>query len=345
MASSPEPAPPKRAVNETEEAIEVDDTFYDNDSTFESVASSATGSLTDSLTEFTFQFGRRYHSDRLGNYAFPNDDRESERLDCIHEIFTMATEGKLYLAPLDKDKIHNVLDIGTGTGIWAIEFGDEHPEASVIGVDITPIQPSFVPPNVKFEVDDVDREWAFTRPFDYVHSRYMNCAIFNWPHLVKQTYDNLTPGGWCEFQDIDVMFTGDDGSVKDNDAVRSWLRLLSQASNKLGRDPSPGPQLEKWITEAGFVNVVHRRFKIPFGTWPKDPYMKHLGAMSLANTVDGLEGWTLRLFCEVLGWSVEEVQVMLAGVRKLLISPDWHGYYWYHVVYGQKPGTSKKTTK
>ena len=29
----------------------------------------------------------------------------------------MATEGKLYLAPLDKDKIHNVLDIGTGTGI------------------------------------------------------------------------------------------------------------------------------------------------------------------------------------------------------------------------------------
>ena len=36
--------------------------------------SSATGSLTDSLTEFTFQFGRRYHSDRLGNYAFPNDD-------------------------------------------------------------------------------------------------------------------------------------------------------------------------------------------------------------------------------------------------------------------------------
>jgi methylase of polypeptide subunit release factors len=33
-----------------------------------------------------------------------------------------------------------VLDIGTGTGIWAIDFADEHPEAEVIGTDLSPIQ-------------------------------------------------------------------------------------------------------------------------------------------------------------------------------------------------------------
>lgn len=29
------------------------------------------------------------------------------------------------------------------------DFADEHPQAEVIGTDISPIQPSWVPPNVK----------------------------------------------------------------------------------------------------------------------------------------------------------------------------------------------------
>lgn len=34
----------------------------------------------------------------------------------------LMLDGKLYLAPIG-DEIHNVLDVGTGTGIWAIDFG------------------------------------------------------------------------------------------------------------------------------------------------------------------------------------------------------------------------------
>lgn len=34
----------------------------------------------------------------------------------------MLLKNKLYLAPIDRP--HRVLDIGTGTGIWAIEFGE-----------------------------------------------------------------------------------------------------------------------------------------------------------------------------------------------------------------------------
>lgn len=54
---------------------------------------------------------------------------------------TLVLDNKLYLAPLEKD-IQRVLDLGTGTGIWAIDFADEHPSASVVGTDISPIQPS-----------------------------------------------------------------------------------------------------------------------------------------------------------------------------------------------------------
>lgn len=40
-------------------------------------------------------------------------------------MFLIGFHGKLYFAPLKEMKggLQNVLDIGTGTGIWAIDFG------------------------------------------------------------------------------------------------------------------------------------------------------------------------------------------------------------------------------
>jgi hypothetical protein len=40
----------------------------------------------------------------------------------LHALFLMTLKGELHLAPL-ADGIRNVLDIATGTGIWATEFG------------------------------------------------------------------------------------------------------------------------------------------------------------------------------------------------------------------------------
>jgi ubiquinone/menaquinone biosynthesis C-methylase UbiE len=35
----------------------------------------------------------------------------------------LTFDAKLHLAPIGKN-IHNCLDVGTGTGIWATDFGD-----------------------------------------------------------------------------------------------------------------------------------------------------------------------------------------------------------------------------
>lgn len=45
-------------------------------------------------------------------------------IDIQHQLFVLTLHGKLHLAPLGEG-IHNVLDIATGTGIWAIDFGIE----------------------------------------------------------------------------------------------------------------------------------------------------------------------------------------------------------------------------
>jgi hypothetical protein len=43
--------------------------------------------------------------------------------DLQHTMFTELFGNQLALAPIDTIPIHNVLDIATGTGVWATEFG------------------------------------------------------------------------------------------------------------------------------------------------------------------------------------------------------------------------------
>ncbi len=69
-------------------------------------------------------------------------------------------------------------------------MGDLYPGATVLGVDLSPIQPEWVPPNVKFMVDDVESPWL--RPinhFDYVHARHIVMAIKDWPKLMRRVFE------------------------------------------------------------------------------------------------------------------------------------------------------------
>lgn len=46
----------------------------------------------------------------------------------------LISNGDLYKAPIKNAQ--RVLDLGTGTGIWATDYAVSHPEAEVIGVDL-----------------------------------------------------------------------------------------------------------------------------------------------------------------------------------------------------------------
>jgi trans-aconitate methyltransferase len=65
--------------------------------------------------------------------------------------------------------------------------GDQYPGATITGVDLSPIQPSWVPPNVKFTVDDLESPWLQPENhFDYIHSRHIVMAIKDWPKLLQR---------------------------------------------------------------------------------------------------------------------------------------------------------------
>ncbi|UQC88540.1 methyltransferase domain-containing protein [Colletotrichum lupini] len=338
-----ETASPNReqALTSANEAatLEVDDTASINasGSSISDQISTYTASLTSSAIDYPTEYGRRYHAFRAGAYLGPNDELEMDRLDFHHTYMVKILGRRLFLAPIPSETTHRILDIGTGTGIWAIEAADVFPNAEILGNDLSAIQPSWVPPNVKFEIDDVESSWVNEQKFDFIFCRYMAGSIVDWPKLMKQIYANLKPGGWVEFQDYDINYVSEDGTLTEEHHTDRWSKLLIEACRKIGRDPCIGPLLEGWVKETGFVDVVHQKFKMPIGPWAKDPHYKEIGMMNLIQLMDGLEAFSLRTFCGVHGWTREEVLVLLAEVRKELKAGSFHAHTAIHVVYAQKP--------
>jgi len=109
------------AVQQAQDEIEIDfsdsatDPGYETDS-----LGSNSSSLISSVRNYMFENGRRYHKFREGAYNFPNDETEQNREDMKHAMVVNLCGGRLHFAPIGENP-QNVLDMGTGTGIWAIE--------------------------------------------------------------------------------------------------------------------------------------------------------------------------------------------------------------------------------
>ena len=229
-----------------------------------SCSASFTTSIASSVVDYKHEHGRRYHAYREGAYVFPNDDKESDRLDIMHKLVEVGMGNKLYSAPLPAT-VGRILDIGTGTGIWAIEMADRFPQAEILGNDLSPIQPRWVPPNVRFEVDDVEEAWTYAQPFDFIFCRCMYAALKDWPALIRRCFENVTPGGHAEFIDFDLLWRSPDGSHKGTAMEKANLGFLDTSAKMLGRDPCPGRSLKKWLQEAGFEDVTEKVMVIPSG--------------------------------------------------------------------------------
>ena len=54
--------------------------------------------------------------------------KESDRLDIMHKLTTVLFDGELHFATINEEP-KRILDIGTGTGIWAIDIGRCRPNS------------------------------------------------------------------------------------------------------------------------------------------------------------------------------------------------------------------------
>lgn len=209
-----------------------------------------------------------------------------------------------------------------------MDFADAHPSADVVGIDLSPIQPSFVPPNCHFEIEDCTSEWTYEEDaFDFVHLRCLFGSIADWPSLYREIYAHTKPGGWIQQLEMSIEFKSDDGTVGPDHIMAQWSRTFIEAGDKLGKTFKIADEAAKLIKEAGFTDVEERWYKLPVGPWTKDKKLKEIGRYNLLYCLEGCEGWALYLLTRVMEWKLAEVQVFIAMMKSALMDRKNHAYY------------------
>ncbi|GKU09666.1 tam methyltransferase [Fusarium langsethiae] len=336
-SKSPSRSPP--AQNELVPADDFDqDPQGDMDSSLGDDTESSTASVSASILEYRRNQGRTYHSDKFtSNYFFPNDDQQLESMDLTHHYLTLLLDNELFLAPVMTDSIQQVLDVGTGSGIWAIEFADRYPSTEVIGTDLSPCQPQWVPPNLRFEIDDAIQPWTWKENcFDFIHIRYLFGAIKDWNTLFKEAYRCCAPGGWVQSGEADITFRSDDGTTELEPVFETYQKLFEDGSQILGNPFFVHDLQQKAFEEAGFTYVKTVDYKFPIGGWSKDPKLAEVGQFVKATLENDLEGYTLMMWQDVCQWPRDEYQVFLMSLRRAIRNPKVHSYMTVRYVYGRK---------
>ncbi|KAI9738401.1 MAG: hypothetical protein M1834_008904 [Cirrosporium novae-zelandiae] len=313
---------------------ETDSSIDDSESSL-----SATATLNSEAVNYQYKHGRRYHSYKAGRYDLPNDEAEQDRLDLQHEIWIEMLGDRLQAAPVPDD-VQDVLDVATGTGNWAIDFADRHPSARVIGVDLSPIQPTWVPPNCTFEIDDAEAPWTYSHKFDFIHGRTLTLGWRDWDNLCTQSLHHLRPNGWLEVDEFTYPTICDctPGTHATPALHSEYLSLITTAAAKRGVHMQTAQGMAARFRRLGFVNVEIKTMKM---------YLAH--DKFRRDVMNGLEGFALAFFTEQLGWSKARVEEYVGKVREAILEDGkgaergGHGYGYGHAyvpiwaVWGQKP--------
>jgi hypothetical protein len=132
--------------------------------------------------------------------------------------------------------------------------------------------------------------------------------------------------------------------VRPGTAFYHWGETSLKAGDAFGKTLRVVDEMKQNLIDAGFVDVVEKRYKWPIGGeckqfsiiknvtdgptgWPEDPKLKQIGLFNKLQWETGIEGWSMFLLTHCLGWSVEEVNDYLSKVRGELRDKSIHAYH------------------
>ncbi|KAF7378397.1 S-adenosyl-L-methionine-dependent methyltransferase [Mycena sanguinolenta] len=202
---------------------------------------------------------------------------EIGRLDEMSVAFTRYLEGKLCPAHLDGLHPRKILDLGCGTGAWAIQAAMQFPDAEVLAVDVVPLPDRALPPNVRFERVDLEKELMNLEPeaFDIVYSRQVLVHLSNADAVVKRFAQLVKPTGILILADVDFGSMFETGG----EATRRFLSHFMTVWNARGADVEFGRKIAESMSSSGLfpagVNV--HRILMPLNGTGADDATNELG--------------------------------------------------------------------
>lgn len=269
--------------------------------------------------------GRRRFQDMP--YLLPKDQQELNRLDYQHYVLRQVFRGNV-LAPVQELLREGtaVLDVGTGTGRWAIEVAEAFPRCRVVGFDREPARSSQgLPPGFRFVQGDLLQRLPFADDtFGYVHQRLLVAGIplAQWPAVLRELLRVTRRGGWIELVELGLGFFPQGPCLQQ---IVTWWQQLSVAR---GMDASQLFLLGRWLREAGALQVEQRTCWLPVGRWGG-----RLGQLLAQDLL--VAAGTLEAPVEGLGVSVARFHEILEGLAR-----EWEeGQVTYEVytAWGRKP--------
>ncbi|KAL9566508.1 hypothetical protein ACKAV7_009423 [Fusarium commune] len=311
-----------------------------------------TRSLTDSIRQHIVEGGLRYHSYHAGKYLFPNDEAEQDREELKHNLTVYLCDDRLFFAPIEQllEKGAEVLDLGTGIGKWCIDLADIYPNSQFHGMDLSPIQPDWVPENAIFVVDDIEHEAGWTygdETFDYIHIRHTVHSIKDRELLWERIWKHLKPGGYVEIQEFNYIAACDDDSCDGPYAWRDYCNYLHEGMLALGTDLHGINHVGHELQETGFENITTKCYKCPVGPWAKKKRLQECGHVLRDVVMLSLHGLSRKPLRDGLGWTLIQIEMFLIEVRKSLTQevnglPKFHTYFPYYNIHARKPLNSQR---
>jgi hypothetical protein len=116
---------------------------------------------------------------------------------------------------------------------------------------------------------------------------------------------------------MEVKIQSDHHDFPEDHVFNEWARFHDEGGERMGRTfaIACGHMMKDTMQAAGFVDVTEIKLKVPCHGWPKDPRLKQAGLLLFATLDQSLEGFTMYLFTQVLGWTPEEVLTFSARMR------------------------------
>ncbi|ATY58519.1 methyltransferase LaeA [Cordyceps militaris] len=282
-------------------------------------------------TQGCWKHGRFYGNWRPDKYLFPIDREETDRCDTFHKFFQLARKNQVFSYPILRGNAR-VLDLGTGTGIWAIDVAENYLKwAHVMAVDLNKIQPALIPPNVEMVQFDIEEaSWEpLLKDCDLVHMRLLLGSIHNtlWPNIYRNAYAHTTPGGYIEQVEIHWLPSWEGIEQPAVSAFKNWAEFFLQGMDNFERSARVDTKgVKKMMEAAGYVNFEERTMRCYVNPWRADPDENKVASWFNYCLIEGLQAMSLEPLIGNLRKSHEEVDKLLGNVKQECCLLRYHAY-------------------